>query len=154
MKLLFQSSEVANSNAMELEGLKRSMARLQENSIEVSDFTTDRHPQVKKYMREKHPTVNHWFDVWHVAKGNHWTNVSWQILFWRLLQKQKMSDSFKYSVYSKQQTGVFSRFAYSVHVYEPCHEKACFLGFAIRYMYMYESYLPAQRQRLAVVRSP
>ena len=67
--MLFQSSEVANSNAMELEGLRRSIAHLQEQGIEVSDFTTDRHPQVKKYMREKHPTVNHWFDVWHVAKG-------------------------------------------------------------------------------------
>ena len=25
--------------------------------------------QMKKYMRDNHPTVAHWFDVWHVAKG-------------------------------------------------------------------------------------
>ena len=67
--VLFQSSEVANSNAMELEGLKRCISRLQEEGIEISDFTTDRHPQVKKYMREQHPGTNHWYDVWHVAKG-------------------------------------------------------------------------------------
>ena len=60
---------MANSNAMELEGLKRCMARLTEEGKHISDLTTDRHPQVIKYCREKHPTIKHWFDIWHVSKG-------------------------------------------------------------------------------------
>ena len=67
---MFQSDEVANSNAMELEGLKRCLQNLTEDNIEVSHITTDRHPQVKKFIREKYPEIRrHWFDVWHVAKG-------------------------------------------------------------------------------------
>lgn len=53
---------------MELEGLKRCLQTLADEDIVVSDLTTDRHPQVKKFMRDKHPEVNHWFDVWHVSK--------------------------------------------------------------------------------------
>lgn len=55
---------------MELEGLKRGLKFLHEEGIEVTDLVTDRHSQVKKYMRVEHPSINHWFDVWHVAKGN------------------------------------------------------------------------------------
>ena len=65
----FQSNEVKNSNAMELTGLKRCLTFLQEKSMKVSSLTTDRHVQVKKYMRTEKPTIQHWFDVWHVAKG-------------------------------------------------------------------------------------
>ena len=60
---------MANSNAMELEGLKRCLQTLEGEDVSISDITTDRHPQVKKFMREQHPEINHWFDVWHVAKG-------------------------------------------------------------------------------------
>jgi hypothetical protein len=30
---------------------------------------TDRHPQIQKFLREKMPSVIHYYDVWHVAKG-------------------------------------------------------------------------------------
>lgn len=66
---LVQCNEVKNSNAMELEGLKRGLQFLKDEQIVVSDFITDRHVQVKKLMREEHPDIRHWFDVWHVAKG-------------------------------------------------------------------------------------
>ena len=66
---LVQSNEVRNSNAMELEGLKRGLAFLKDKGINIKSLTTDRHVGVKKYMRENMPTVDHWFDVWHVAKG-------------------------------------------------------------------------------------
>ena len=39
--VLFQSSEEANSRAMELEGLKRCISRLQEEGIEISVFRPD-----------------------------------------------------------------------------------------------------------------
>ena len=53
---------------MELEGLKRGMTFL-ERHVKVKDLVTDRHSMVKKYMRENHKDKNHYFDVWHVAKG-------------------------------------------------------------------------------------
>ncbi|MEW8546510.1 MAG: hypothetical protein AB2693_23595 [Candidatus Thiodiazotropha sp.] len=42
---------------------------LVENNLTVSDLVTDRHSVIKKYMKEQQPEINHWFDVWHVAKG-------------------------------------------------------------------------------------
>ena len=77
---MFQSNEVANSNAMELEGLKRCLQNLSDDDITVSDITTDRHPQVKKFIREKQPEVRHWFDVWHVAKGV----FEIELVFWKV----------------------------------------------------------------------
>ena len=66
----FQSNEVSSSHAMELEGLKRSLEWLtEENNLTVSHLVTDRHSSVKKFLREEKPTIQHWFDVWHVAKG-------------------------------------------------------------------------------------
>ncbi|XP_060085555.1 uncharacterized protein LOC132564967, partial [Ylistrum balloti] len=66
---LVQSNEVKNSYNMELEGLKRCLKFLQEEGVDVSDLVTDRHSQVKKFMKTERPDINHWFDVWHVAKG-------------------------------------------------------------------------------------
>ena len=57
-------------NAMELEGLKRCLKFVQEEAnATVECLVTDRHVQVKKFMREENPEVRHWFDVWHVAKS-------------------------------------------------------------------------------------
>lgn len=56
---------------MELEGLKRSLEWLiEDNGLAVSHLITDRHSSVKKFMRDEKPGIQHWFDVWHVAKGN------------------------------------------------------------------------------------
>ncbi|KAG1683764.1 hypothetical protein GQR58_009764 [Nymphon striatum] len=52
------SNEVANSNAMELEGLKRYLQTLTQENLTVSDVTTDRHPQVKKFLREQQPEIH------------------------------------------------------------------------------------------------
>ncbi|XP_036000029.1 uncharacterized protein LOC118564855 isoform X1 [Fundulus heteroclitus] len=66
---LVQCTEVKNSYAMELEGLKRSLQFLEDAGVTVTDLTTDRHSSVKKFMREIYPSINHWFDAWHIAKG-------------------------------------------------------------------------------------
>ena len=55
---------------MELSGLKKSLSFLHSHSVKVGSLVTDRHVQVKKYMRTEQPDINHWFDVWHVAKGD------------------------------------------------------------------------------------
>jgi hypothetical protein len=62
---------------MELEGLKRSLNFLtEENNVKVTHLVTDRHSAVKKYMRENHCDIIHWFDVWHVAKGKEFEKKS------------------------------------------------------------------------------
>nr|XP_054770487.1 uncharacterized protein LOC129278312 [Lytechinus pictus] len=66
---LVQVTEVANSNAMELEGLHRGLTKLKEADIPIENIVTDRHPQIAKYLRENHPDINHYYDVWHIAKG-------------------------------------------------------------------------------------
>ena len=64
-----QSNEVTSSQAMELEGLKRSLRYLEGKNVNCTNLTTDRHPSIKKFMRETMAHIKHWFDVWHVAKG-------------------------------------------------------------------------------------
>lgn len=64
---------------MELAGLKECLSEVIEHwNLTVSDFITDRHLQIRKYMRETYgtqrkdankPPINHWLDVWHCAKG-------------------------------------------------------------------------------------
>lgn len=68
-----------NSTAMELIGLKASMQELlHTRMLRIKAFVTDRHVQVRKYMRENfgekrqdknQPYIRHHFDLWHVAKG-------------------------------------------------------------------------------------
>ena len=58
-----------NSNAMELEGLKRGLEFLEGYDLTIGELITDRHIQIKKYMKEEHTDKQHYFDVWHVAKG-------------------------------------------------------------------------------------
>ena len=58
-----------NSNAMELESLKRQLKYLEDNRVEVNKLVTDRHIQVSAYMANHKPEVEHSYDVWHVAKG-------------------------------------------------------------------------------------
>lgn len=66
---LVQSNEVKNSAAMEKEGLERSLKYLTEEGLSVNTLITDRHVQIRKYMREKWPAVKHRLDGWHVGKG-------------------------------------------------------------------------------------
>lgn len=54
---------------MELEGLHRVLEFLKKKDLQVGTLVTDRHGQITKWMREQHSEVKHYFDVWHVAKG-------------------------------------------------------------------------------------
>lgn len=54
---------------MEKEGLVRSITALEEAGVKIGNIVTDRHPQIQKFLREEKPTIQHFFDVWHVAKG-------------------------------------------------------------------------------------
>lgn len=54
---------------MELEGLKRGLQWLGNFGLHIEALVTDRHLQIQKFLRETHPNITHYFDVWHVAKG-------------------------------------------------------------------------------------
>ncbi|XP_074647484.1 uncharacterized protein LOC141903285 [Tubulanus polymorphus] len=63
---LVQSNEVKNSNAMELEGLKRCTTEL--GNIPVKAFISDMHLQIGKWIRTVWK-VSHYYDCWHVVKS-------------------------------------------------------------------------------------
>lgn len=64
-----QCNEVKNSNAMEKEGLERCLQFLTEDGLSINTLITDRHVQIRKYMRERWPAIKHMLDGWHVGKG-------------------------------------------------------------------------------------
>lgn len=64
-----QSNEVASSAHMELEGLKRAFNSLDASGIKVTELVTDRHPQIRKFLKTDKPQVDHLFHTWHVCKG-------------------------------------------------------------------------------------
>uniref|UniRef100_A0A1X7UA90 Uncharacterized protein n=1 Tax=Amphimedon queenslandica TaxID=400682 RepID=A0A1X7UA90_AMPQE len=62
---LVQSNEVSSSNHMELEGLKRAVAKIHNNNMVIQSLITKRHQQIIKWLRDMHPTIEHFYDVWH-----------------------------------------------------------------------------------------
>lgn len=61
---------------MEKEGLLRVLEFLQQEAMRVHVIVTDRHRQINKWLRETHPEITHYYDVWHVAKGtNHIVSI-------------------------------------------------------------------------------
>ena len=56
---------------MEKEGLSRAIDYLSANSLDVKTLVTDRHKQIAKFIRDKHPSIDHRYDVWHVSKDMH-----------------------------------------------------------------------------------
>ena len=66
---IVQVTEVTSSNAMEREGFKRCMEKIQGNGAQVKVLATDRHVSIKSDMKKNYPNVDHQFDVWHLAKS-------------------------------------------------------------------------------------
>ena len=54
---------------MEKKGLSHGLECLKHNRLDVQVLVTDRHKKIKKWLRETKPTIKHYYDVWHVAKG-------------------------------------------------------------------------------------
>lgn len=66
---IIQSNEVGGSYHMEKEGLHRVIEFLTGEGLQVGVLVTDCHKQINKWIRETHPEVKHYYDIWHVAKG-------------------------------------------------------------------------------------
>ncbi len=64
-----QSNEVGGSCHMEKEGLKRCLDHLEANGVAVEYITTDHHPQIQKFLRER--SIVQFYDVWHFEKGDY-----------------------------------------------------------------------------------
>ncbi len=64
-----QSNEVGGSCHMQKEGLKRCLDHLESNSLAVEYITTDRHPQIQKFLRERN--IVQFYDVWCFEKGDY-----------------------------------------------------------------------------------
>lgn len=54
---------------MELEGLDRAMKHLKAKGISPSALVTDGHVQIPGWIKAYHSEIDHFLDVWHVAKG-------------------------------------------------------------------------------------
>ncbi|KAG7461343.1 hypothetical protein MATL_G00209110 [Megalops atlanticus] len=63
---LVKSNEVGGSYHMEMEGLKRSLALLEERGVTLDSIVTDRHPQIQTFLKETR--IKHYYDVWHTEK--------------------------------------------------------------------------------------
>lgn len=66
---LLQANQAGSSTAMELEGCKLCFQYLTKVGLAIKVFVSDRHRGIAKWIREHQPTVKHYFDQWHVAKG-------------------------------------------------------------------------------------
>ncbi len=62
-------AEVSNSNAMELEGLKRSLSVVEEHHVKVIGIATDRHPQISAFLKHERGDLQHQYDIFHTAKS-------------------------------------------------------------------------------------
>nr|XP_055073876.1 uncharacterized protein LOC129453589 [Misgurnus anguillicaudatus] len=65
---LMQVSQASSSVAMEPLAFKKGLEKILDEGIDVKLVTTDRHPSIRKIMREEYPQIIHQFDPLHVAK--------------------------------------------------------------------------------------
>ena len=56
---------------MEKAGLCRILDFIKSKGFAVEVLVTDRHKQINKYLRENHAEIKHFYDIWHVAKGEY-----------------------------------------------------------------------------------
>ena len=66
---LIQVPEVDNSNQMEKKGFIKILQMFKDENITPTQITSDCHTQIRKYMRENEPGINHHFDVWRFVKN-------------------------------------------------------------------------------------
>ena len=67
--LRLQGNQAGSSTAMVLEGCKLCFQYLAKVGLAIKVFVSDRHRGIAKWIRQHQPTVKHYFDQWHVAKG-------------------------------------------------------------------------------------
>ena len=64
-----QVTEAGNSNRMEKVGFIKALEDMENRGVILTQITTDRHTQIRKYMTEQRTDIRLQFDLWHVVKG-------------------------------------------------------------------------------------
>ena len=55
---------------MEKEGLMRGIKELEQHGLTIGILVIDRHRQIAKWIQDTMSNTKHFYDVWHLAKGN------------------------------------------------------------------------------------
>ena len=76
--IFYQENQAGNSNNMEFLGHQKALAFLLGTGMIIKAFISDRHLAITKRMREdcpkkckelQKPTIEHYFDLWHIGKS-------------------------------------------------------------------------------------
>ena len=62
-------SQAGNSNRMEKYGLEVLLKKLINLNMPITSLTTDRHTQIRAFMKKEYSFISHQFDVWHFSKS-------------------------------------------------------------------------------------
>ena len=62
-------SIAGNSSRMEKKGLEILLEKMNAFNLPIRSLTTDRHTQIRCFMKNEKPDILHQFDVWHVGKN-------------------------------------------------------------------------------------
>ena len=54
---------------MELEGFKAVLQRLINNMLNFKGLATDKHKEIRAYLRKEQPEIEYQFNMWHVRKN-------------------------------------------------------------------------------------
>ena len=66
--------------------------------LQVKDLVTDRHPSITKYMREKKPDIQHYNDIWHVAKS---VRAKLKMIAGRSTAKEELTPAIQRSIINR-----------------------------------------------------
>ena len=58
-----------NSSRMEKKGLQVLLDKMSSRGVTVATLTTDRHVQIRAFMKKDHPNICHQFEMWHFGKS-------------------------------------------------------------------------------------
>ena len=62
-------ARAGNSAKLELAGLKSLLTSLEPRNVTISSLTTERHRQVRAYLKKEKPNINHQFGLWHIGEN-------------------------------------------------------------------------------------
>ena len=66
---VIHAAQARNSAKVELAGVKSLLTSLESSNVTVSSLMTNRHRQVREYMKKEKPNINHQLDIWYVGKN-------------------------------------------------------------------------------------
>ena len=62
-------ARAGNSAKLELAGLKLLLTSLESRNVTISSLTTERHRQVRAYLKKEKRNINHQLGLWHIGEN-------------------------------------------------------------------------------------